>query len=485
MSTAKAAAASQDHPMLFTDLAARKVVADFSGGTLSVDAGALLLREVDANLGVTQGLAQCFSDARQQAYVDHSVQELLAQRLFGLALGYEDINDHDRLRLDPLLASACNKADPLGQDRFNPAHRGIALAGASTLNRLELSNNKHTRCHKLPHDPAKIEACLLRMGVRCLPKHAKEVVVDLDAMGHRLHGMQEGRLFNAYYDDYCYLPLYAFVGDFPLWAQLRTAEHEAAHGVVGALEKIVAAIRQRCRRVRIIVRGDSGFGREEIMAWCEGQWQVYYCLGLAKNSVLIETLGPAMAQARARQCLSGPVSVRVFTEFEYRTRDSWSRSRRVIGKAEVMAEGENPRFVVTNLPAKGFKDEKDRTRFTPARLYEEHYCARGDMENMLKQQVMDLKADRMSTHHLASNQFRMWEATFAYLLLERLRCQTLGGTQLERATVGSVRLKLLKVAAQVRISVRRVYVQLNTSFPLQELFRLCQRRLMRLGPASG
>jgi hypothetical protein len=485
MSTAKTGSAPQDQPLLFTDLGPRKVVADFSGGTLSSDGGALLLRQVDANLGLTQTLAQCFYDTREQVFVDHSVQQLLAQRIFGLALGYEDLNDHERLRLDPLLAAACNKDDPLGEDRFNPAHRGIALAGISTLNRLELSNNKTSRCHKLPHDPAKVEACLLQMGVRCLPKHAKEAVVDLDAMGHRLHGLQEGRYFNAYYDDYCYLPLYGFVGEFPLWAQLRTAEHEAAYGVVPALEKIVAAIRKRCRKARIIVRGDSGFGREEIMAWCEGHKDVYYCLGLAKNSVLIEKLGLAMAQARARHCLTGSASVRVFTEFEYRTHESWSRSRRVIGKAEVMAEGENPRFVMTNLPAKGFKDDKDRTRFMPAPLYEGLYCARGDMENMLKQEVLDLKADRMSTHHLASNQFRLWEGMFAYLLLERLRSQSLGGTELERATAGSVRLKLLKVAAQVRVSVRRVYVQLSSTFPLQELFRLCQRRLMRLAPASG
>ena len=289
---------------------------------------------------------------------------------------------------------------------------------------------------------------------------------------------------------YCYLPLYAFVGDFPLWAQLRTAEHEAAHGVVPALAKIVAAIRQRCRKARIIVRGDSGFAREEIMAWCEGQKDVYYCLGLAKNSVLIEALGPALAQARARYCLTGAPSCRVFTEFQYRTHESWSRSRRVIGKAEVMSAGENPRFVVASLPAARFaedeeEDPEEPTRFSPARLYEEVYCARGEMENLLKQQVLDLQADRMSTHHLASNQFRMWEATFAYLLLERLRSQSLGGTELERGTAGSVRLKLLKVAAQVRVSVRRVYVQLNSSFPLQALFRLCQRRLMRLASASG
>ena len=470
---------------LFDDLGPRHVQADFSGGTLSTDAGALLLRQVDANLGLAVEFAQCFYDTRNPLWVDHSVPELLRQRLFGTALGYEDINDHQRLRLDPLLAVACGKTDPLGEHRFLPQFRGIALAAPSTLNRLELSNNKETRCHKLAHDPAKVEGCLLKMGVRCLPKHAREVVVDLDAMGHRLHGLQEGRHFNAYYDDYVYLPLYAFVGDFPLWAQLRTADHEAAHGAVAALEKIVAAIRQRCRRARIIVRGDSGFGREEIMAWCEGQPEVYYCLGLAKNPVLIEKLGPALARARARHCLSGGASVREFVEFKYQTRESWSRERRVIGKAEVMNEGENPRFVMTSLPAEGFKDDEDEERFSPARLYEELYCARGDMENQLKQQVLDLKADRMSTHHLASNQLRLWEAMFAYLLLERLRTQGLAGTELERATAGSPRVKLLKIAAQVRVSVRRVYVQMCSAYPLQALFRLCHRRLMNLAPASG
>ena len=469
---------------LFDDLGPRRVQADFSGGTLSSDAGTLLLRQVDINLGLTAELARCFDDSRHQDWVDHSVQQLLRQRIFGTALGYEDINDHQRLRLDPLLAVACGKTDPLGELRKLPQFRGIALAAPSTLNRLELSNNKDTRCHKLPHDPVKVEACLLKMGVRCLPKHAQEVVLDLDAMGHRLHGFQQGRHFNAYYDDYCYLPLYAFVGDFPLWAQLRTAEHEAAHGAVPALEKMVAAIRKRCRKARIIVRGDSGFGREEIMAWCESQRGVYYCLGLAKNCVLIEKLGPALAQARARHCLSG-ASVREFTEFRYRTQESWSRERRVIGKAEVMREGENPRFVVTNLPAQGFKDQKDKTRFRPARLYEELYCARGDMENKLKQQVLDLHADRMSTHHMASNQFRLWEAMFGYLLLERLRTQGLSGTELERATTGSLRLKLLKIAAQVRVSVRRVYVQMSSAFPLREVFALCHRRLMdRVLPAG-
>lgn len=482
--TASSATDCKEQPLLFQDLGSRNVVADFSGGSLSSDGGALLLRQVDINLGLTQSLAQCFCDTRQQVYVDHSVRQLLAQRLYGMALGYEDLNDHHRLRLDPLLAAACEKLDPLGQDRFNPAHRGIALAGASTLNRLELSNNKSTRGHKLWHDPSRIEGCLLQMGVRCLPRRAEEIVVDLDAMGHRLHGMQEGRHYRAYYDEYCYLPLYVFVGDIPLWAQLRTSDKDAADGVVAALEKIVAAIRKRCRRARIIVRGDSGFCREEIMVWCESH-EVYYCLGLAQNSVLVGRLGSALVNAQIRWCLSGAANVREFAQFEYQTVKSWSRARRVIGKAEVTAQGSNPRFIVTNLPAPGFPGDEDKSRFLSARLYEELYCARGEMENMLKQQTLDLRADRMSTHYLASNQLRLWLATLAYLLLERMRALGLAGTDLAQATAGSLRLKLLKVAGQVRVSVRRVYVQLSSAYPMQALFRLCHRRLMVLSPASG
>jgi hypothetical protein len=476
--TASSSTHCRNQPLLFQDLGSRKVVADFSGGTLSSDGGVLFLRQVDLSLGLTRRLAGCFGDQRNSIFVEHSVQELLAQRIYGEALGYEDVNDHQQLRRDPLLATACGKKDPLGQDRV--FHPGPALAAPSTLNRLELSNNKTSRGHKLPHDPKKIQALLLEMGVRCLPKHALEIVIDLDAMGHRIHGRQEGRHFNAYYDDFVYLPLYAFVGNIPLWAQLRTADHDAAHGVVSALESIVAAIRRRCNRARIILRGDSGFCREEMLAWCEGQQEVYYCVGLAKNSVLLERAGRAMMDARARHCLTGAARTRVFTEFEYQTVKSWSRPRRVIAKAEVTAQGDNPRFLVTNLPATAWREESDPARFEPTRLYEEFYCARGEMENVLKQQVLDLQADRMSTHYLASNQLRLWLATFAYLLLERVRTLGLSGSQLAQATVGSVRLKLLKVAAQVSVSVRRVYVQLSSAYPLPELFALCQRRLMRL-----
>jgi hypothetical protein len=487
MSSASSAATPPQQSLFFEDLGSRSVVADFSGGTLSPDGGVLLLAQIDRGLGLTRTLATCFQDLRDPHWVDHSVEELLAQRLHALALGYEDLNDHEQLRRDPLLAVAAGKEDPLGQDRILPQFRGVALAGPSTLNRLELSNNQNTRAHKLPHDPERIQGCLLQMGVRCLPKHAREVVLDLDAMGHLLHGTQEGRHFSGYYGDYCYLPLYVLVGAVPLWAQLRGSDTDGAQGVVPALEKIVAAIRKRCRRARIIVRGDSGFCREEILAWCEGQANVYYCLGLAKNSVLIEKLGPALSDARARRCLSGAERVRVFSEFGYQTRDSWSRARRVIGKAEVMAAGENPRFVVTNLPEGNFREQrqKDPTRFAAQRLYEQVYCARGEMENVLKQQVLDLAGDRMSTHYMASNQLRLWLTTFAYLLVERLRALTLPGTELASATAGTIRLRLLKVAARVTVSVRRVYVQLSSAFPLQGLFRHVQQRLLRLGAASG
>ena len=441
--------------LLFNDLGARRGQADFSGGHLTTDAGVLLLRQVTRGWGLSRRLAQCFHDHRHQDWVDHSVEQLLDQRLYGMALGYEDLHDHERLRLDHLLAVACDKLDPLGLDRVRPEHRGGALAGSSTLHRLELSNNKETSAHKIPHDAAQVEACLLEMGARCLPKHTKEIVLDLDAMGHRLHGGQEGRHFNAYYDDYCYLPLYAFVGEIPLWTQWRTCEHSAAHGVVPALEKIVRAIRQRCRHARIIVRGDRGFGVEEIMAGCESQSDVDYCLGIGKHPGVIEKLGVALAEARARHCLTG-ASTRVFTEFTYQTKTSWSRERRVIGKAEVMASGDNPRFIVTHLPKEAFPEDDDQDRFTPTGLYEGWYCARGEMENVLKQQVLDLHADRLSTHHLASNQRRLWLAAFAYLLLERVRALGLAGTQLAQATAGTIRLHLLKVAAQVTVSVRRV-----------------------------
>lgn len=460
-------------------------MADFTGGALSSDGGVLLVRQVDRGLGLTRQLAGCFTDHRDSRWVDHSVQELLAQRIYAVALGYEDLNDHDRLRLDPLLAAACEKIDPLGQNRVLPQFRGAALAAPSTLNRLELSNHRRSRAHKITHNPERVAACLLEMGVRCLPRGSQEVVLDLDATGAVVHGQQEGRFFSGYYDEYCYLPLYIVCGNVPLVAKLRTADQDAAAGAVEALSPVLTAVRQRCPQARIVVRGDSGFAREELMALCESLPGVYYCFGLAQNARLLERIHEAMVTARMRQILCGGAATREFIEFSYQTLHTWSRTRRVIAKAEVTAQGENPRFVVTNLPAEGFADEADPGRFAPDRLYAEFYCARGQMENVLKQQLLDLKADRLSTHYLGSNQLRLWIGTMAYLLLDRLRTWGLAKTELAQATVGSVRLKLLKMAAQVTISVRRVYIQMSSACPTQEIFRRCAHALSLWCPSSA
>jgi hypothetical protein len=464
----------QHQPLLFEDLGSRRVVADFSGGYLSSDSGALLLRQVDHGLGLTLRLARAFRDERDPRYCDHTLRQLLAQRLYGMALGYDDLNDHLTLRRDPLLAVACDKRQPLGEDRLHAHDHGVALAGPATLNRLELGHQPNDRYHKIHADPEAVETALLELGVRCLDKQAREIVLDLDAMGHLVHGQQAGRHFNAYYDGYVLSPLYVFAGDVPLWAHLRPGDADAGReGVLIALEKLVAAIRRRCQKARIIVRGDSAFAREETLAWCEAH-AVYYCLGFPPNTRLKEMIAGSLAAARARRCLTGAPSAREFQDLTYRTRTSWSRERRVVAKAEVMAAGDNPRFIVTNLPAGGFRGEAHE-RFTAAALYETFYCARGEMENVLKQQVLDLPGDRMSTHDLESNQLRLWLATLAYLLLERLRSVHLRGSELARATVGTIRLRLLKVAAVVTVSVRRVRVQMNSAFPLQALFRHCAR----------
>ena len=481
--TPAAATHCRSEALLFQDLGPRKVVADFSGGHLSSDGGVLLVRQIDRGLGVSRILAQCFDDQRDQRYVDHPLEELIAQRLHALTLGYEDLNDHATLRLDPLLAVAAGKTDPFGLDRLRD--KGHALAAPSTLNRLELSNSKSTRYHKLSHDPLKVRDAVLKLAVRCLPKQTREIILDLDLMGHLVHGLQEGRHFSAYYDGYCYQPLYVVCGSVVLWAQLRTGETDPKADVLAALQEIIPALRRRCPRARILVRGDSGFCRDELMNFCEGQDQVYYVLGLAQNPVLVRRVQRSLDAAAAKRCLCGLSSAREFTEFEYETQKTWSRARRVVAKAEVMAQGSNPRFVVTSLPAAGFEDDEPTERWAPQGLYEDVYCERGNMENVLKQQVLDLEADRMSTHYLASNQLRLWLATLAYLLLERLRTLTLGGTALANATAGTIRVKLLKVAAAVQVSVRRVYVQLCSAFPLQAVFRICQERLMNLSLSSG
>jgi len=474
-------------PLLFSfnDLGSRRVIADFSAGYLSSDGGMLLLRQIDEGLGISRSLARCFDDARNPLLIEHSVRELVAQRLLGMAAGYEDLNDHNLLRLDPLFAVAVGKEDPLGSGRAEK-DQGKALASAPTLNRLELGNNKNTPCHKISADHEAIEEDLLRMGVRCLPKHSLEVVIDLDTTDDPLHGHQEGRFFHGFYGCYCYLPLFAFVGSVPLWAQLRTSDGDAAHGAVDALKKIVAAVRKRCPKARIIVRADSGFCRQELMAWCETQQPVvYYCLGLARNSRLRELIDEKFARVRESAILCGGVA-RGFTEFQYQTLKSWTCSRRVIAKAEVLQDKDNPRFIVTNLPAEGFEDQQQSAdRFCAQKCYEDFYCARGDMENQIKQQYLDLEADRTSSHWMASNQLRLWFSAFALLLFQRLRTLGLQGTELAKATAGTIRQRLLKIGALVTVSTRRVYVRLASAFPLQKLFAQVHRALAGLVAEDG
>lgn len=464
----------------FQDLGKRKVQADFQGGNLSADGGVVLLREVDLQIGLIEELSGCFTDYRNQDWVKHSVPDLLRQRIFAMAMGYEDLNDHDTLRCDPVMATGVGKTDPLGLER-DAQNRGKALAGKSTLNRLELTNEKvsdaeeiFSGAHKIRADFAAIEALLIQVAVNQLADDSEEIVLDFDATDSLLHGNQEGRFFHGYYDAYCYLPLYCFIGPWPVWAQQRTSDRDASDGTVEALEKIVPAIRKRFPTARIIVRADSGFARESIFSWCE-EHEVYYVIGLAKNPVLLRRLDPVMFRAKADACVRGGYCTH-FSQFEYRTAKSWSRSRRVIGKAQVTPKGENPRFVVTNL-------KEDAPRWRPERLYREFYCGRGDMENRIKEQQLDLFADRMSCGVISANQLRLWFSTFSYVLMIALREKGLSQSKrFAKASPGTIRDKLLKIATMARVSVRRVLLRWSSSFRYQEEIAICCRQL---GMASG
>ena len=441
---------------------------DFSGGHLSSDGGAVLLRQVDQSIGLSRLLAGCFVDGRDARFVEHEVCELVAQRLNALALGYEDLNDHADLRRDPLLALAANKLDPLGVTRRSEADRGRALAAPATLQRMETAiDHAGSRYHRLAAQPGLMRELLLRQGVRTLDKDARTVIIDFDATDARLHGGQEGRFFHGYYGDYCYLPLLAYIGAVPVWAELRTADGDAARGTVEALAQIVLEIRGRCPHARILVRGDSGFCREELMAWCEVHG-VQYVLGLARNARLLALLGPALVRARERACLCGG-RTREFAELTYRTLDSWSCARRVIGKAEILGDKDNPRFIVTNVEVGDHP---------AAPLYEEVYCGRGDMENAVKEHQLDLFGERLSCEGFASNEVRLLLASFAQLLLERLRAIGLKGTALAAATAGTIRVQLLKIAAQVTVSVRRVHVRLASAFARHDAFARAHTQLL-------
>lgn len=460
----------------FKGFGTRRVVGAFDGGRITSDGGVLLVREVAVHSGFLQKFASCFTDHRDPDRIEHSVESMISQRVLGLACGYEDLNDHDTLRDDPLLALAAGKSDPLGEHRARKRDRGHALAGKSTLNRLELTPSDagaSSRYKKIVYHPDQIESFFVDAFLDAHAKAPTDITLDVDATDDPLHGHQEGRFFHGYYRCYCYLPLYITCGDFVLAAKLRTSDRDGASGAVEEIARIVAQIRSRWPKVRITIRGDSGFAREELMAWCEGN-EVDYILGLAKNSRLKAEIAQELEIAKIQSEATGE-PVRIFKDFRYRTLKSWSRERRVVGKAEQIPGKSNPRFVVTSLAA-----EKIDART----LYEGEYCARGEMENRIKEQ-MQLFSDRTSTATMRANQLRLWFSTLAYVLVNEVRRVGLAGTKMARAQCSTIRSRLLKIGARVKVSVRRILISFSSSFPLQELFAVALRNIQAAYPLSG
>jgi hypothetical protein len=428
-------------------------VAAFDGGAITSDAGGLLLGATDQAIGLIERFAGCFADHRHSHLIEHEVTTLVGQRVFGLALGYEDLNDHDRLRHDPLLAVLAGK---LAARRSDCA----PVAGKSTLNRLELGRPTPSLYYKISHDPAAIAELLVTLFVEAHRRAPKQITLDLDATDDPLHGRQEGRFFHGYYDCYCYLPLYVFCGRHLLAAELRPANIDAAAGALEQVARIVAQLRAAWPQARILLRADSGFCREALMAWCEAN-RVDYLFGLARNDRLVAEIGAELAAAAEQSRRTGKPARR-FKDFRWTTLDSWSRSRRVVAKAEWTKGEANPRFIVTSL---------GRDQAEARHLYEKVYCARGEMENRIKEQQLDLFADRTSANTMRANQLRLWFASMAYVLLCALRRIGLQHTQFARATCGTIRRTLLKIGALVRVSHRRIKIAMASGCPYQEEFK--------------
>jgi hypothetical protein len=432
------------------------MVAEFNGGTISSDGGALLLRETDRKLKLIERFSQCFLDFRNPVFIEHRIEQLLAQRVYGLALGYEDLNDHEQLRHDPLLRVLSGKAEP---DRE-------ALAGKSTLNRMELGDGTPDRYKKITFWRDAVDDLLVDLFLEAHTTAPEQIVLDIDTTDFAIHGEQEGRFYHGYYDHYCYLPLYVFAGEHVLCACLRPSNIDPSAGSRKEIERIVGKIRALWPEVKIVLRGDSGFCREELMAWCEAH-QVDYVFGLARNCLLEKIVAEALQQAR-QQWEQTQQPARVFVEFAHETvSGSWSRRRRVVAKAEHIDGKSNPRFVVTSL---------DPDAWAARQLYEDLYCARGDMENRIKEQFM-LFADRVSAATMRANQLRLYLSVMAYLLVCGLRRLGLRATQLAQAQAETIRLRLLKIGAQIRLTVRKVWVHLSSSFPLQTLFAQALQQL--------
>jgi hypothetical protein len=428
----------------------RQVVAEFEGSWLTTEGGSLLLRQADRKIGLLRRVAGCFTDYRQPERIEHPLEEMLAQRIYGLALGYEDLNDHEQLRQDPLLGVLAGK-----RELREP------LAGKSTLNRMELTpagSPAAERYNKISYSPEAIDELLVTLFLESHRKAPSSIVLDLDATDTPLHGKQEARFFHGYYNHYCYLPLYIFCGDQLVCARLRPSNIDASAGSLEEVQRIVGQIRKSWPKTEIILRADSGFCREELMAWCETH-AVDYVFGFARNKRLRRGIGRAMQEAKQEHRRTGKPA-RVFCEFTYRTKKSWSRTRRVVAKAEQIAGKENPRYLVTSLNKEAWPAQK---------LYEQLYCARGDMENRIKEQL-SLFSDRMSTESLRSNQLRLYFSSLAYVLIEALRRVGLAGTEWAEYQAETIRLRLLKIAGQVRITARKIWIRYSKAYPWKNVF---------------
>jgi hypothetical protein len=436
----------------FKGCGSREIVARFDGGTISSDSGAFLLRETDRRLNLLPRLAECFLDGRNQARIDHTILEMLSQRIYGLALGYEDINDHEQLRTDPVFGILA------GREELDEP-----LAGKSTLNRMELGTGAKDRYKKITFWKEALDELLVKVFIESHDNAPAEIILDVDTTDLPLHGKQEGRFFHGYYDNYCYLPLYIFCGEHVLCARLREANHDAAFGSLQEIQTIVAQIREAWPATKIILRGDSGFCRNQLMSWCENN-SVDFVFGLARNQRLRKIIGAQMHAATQQWNQTGKPA-RVFSEFSYQTKKTkkggWDRERRVVAKAEHIDGKENPRFVVTSLAGQAWAARA---------LYEELYCARGDMENRIKEQF-SLFADRVSTETMRANQMRLYLSTMAYILVSGLRRLGLKGTELAEAQVSTIRTKLLKIGAQIRVTVRKVWISMASSYPWQKLYQ--------------
>lgn len=438
----------------------KKVIASFTGGHITSDGGAIQLRELELSCKILKRFSGCFTDYRNPDIIEHTVQELVKQRVYGLLLGYEDLNDHDELRRDLLLSTLVGKSDLTGQKRKREQDKGYPLAGKSTLNRLELTmegNAKSHRYKKISYDSEQIDDLMVDIFLESYKHPPSEIILDLDATDDPLHGTQEGRFFHGYYMNYCYLPLYIFCGDHLLCARLRPSNIDASKGSVDELQRIITRIRNQWPETKIIIRGDGGFCRDKIMSWCEANG-IDYVLGLPKNKRLRKKLLQQREHVYRKHLRTGK-ACRKYRNFIYRTLNSWSKKRRVVGKAEYLSKGYNPRFVVTSL---------SKSEYDSRSLYEKLYCARGDMENRIKEQQLDMFADRTSTAQMRANQLRLYFSSLAYIFLMVFRRIALTGTQFQKSQCGTIREKLLKIGARVVISVRRVLIEFSESYPYKE-----------------